>query len=212
MSILDFLLAVGVAVGLGVVIAVTYLVAHREERSAHLPVVLVVLPAIIATVIVFIGDNIAGAFSLAGIFALIKFRSAPTDARNIVFVLLCLAPGLACGVGEYGRGPAVTVVLCGVIVVAGWLKIGVVSPLVIRLTILVPEDVDFGCFDRVVKKYAVHYRLVRTRTRELGSLYELNYCLKLRRGVDRKRLMDEVRRYNGNLKVMVVDGVVESEF
>jgi hypothetical protein len=52
------------------------------------------LPAIIAVIIMLVGNNVARAFSLAGAFSLIRFRSAPGDPKDISYVFFSLVWGL----------------------------------------------------------------------------------------------------------------------
>ncbi len=41
----------------------------------------------------------ARAFSMAGAFALVRFRSVPGSAKDIAIVFFAMASGLACGLG-----------------------------------------------------------------------------------------------------------------
>ena len=89
------------AVLLGVIIAVTYMKTQEDEYQSSFAVTLVMLPIILSVIIVFIGSNIARAFSLAGTLSIIRFRSAPGDPKDIGFIFFDIAAGLACGVGMY---------------------------------------------------------------------------------------------------------------
>ncbi|PKM58989.1 MAG: DUF4956 domain-containing protein, partial [Firmicutes bacterium HGW-Firmicutes-4] len=51
----------------------------KDGYSPGFVVTLIMLPAIIAIIILLVGNNVARAFSLAGAFSLIRFRSAPGD-------------------------------------------------------------------------------------------------------------------------------------
>ena len=62
------------------------------------------LPAIIAMIIYLVGNNVARAFSLAGAFSLIRFRSAPGNSKDIAYVFFTLGVGLACGMGYIAYG------------------------------------------------------------------------------------------------------------
>ncbi len=52
------------------------------------------LPVIISIIILLVGNNVARAFSLAGAFSIIRFRSAPGDPKDIAYVFFTLAVGL----------------------------------------------------------------------------------------------------------------------
>jgi len=70
--------------------------------SQNFSLTLVIVPTVIAIIVLLIGSNVARAFSLAGAFSMIKFRSAPGDPKDISYILFTMAAGLACGVGAFG--------------------------------------------------------------------------------------------------------------
>jgi len=78
--------------------------SNKGGYSQNFSLTLVIVPTVIAIIVLLIGSNIARAFSLAGAFSLIKFRSAPGDPKDISYVLFTMAAGLACGVGFFGYG------------------------------------------------------------------------------------------------------------
>ena len=51
-------------------------------------------------------------FSLAGTVSLIRYRSVPGDPKDIAYILLCAAAGLAAGIGFYLYGALGVVLLC----------------------------------------------------------------------------------------------------
>ena len=62
-------------------------------------------------VILLVGSNVARAFSMAGAFALVRFRSAPGSAKDISIVFFTMAAGLACGLGYVTFAAAFTAVM-----------------------------------------------------------------------------------------------------
>lgn len=81
--------AVLTAVAIGLIISLVYLFTHKKEGySQAFCVSLILLAPIVAMVILVIGNNVATAFSLAGAFALVRFRSAPGDPKDIAFVFM----------------------------------------------------------------------------------------------------------------------------
>ena len=102
----------------GGIIALTY---YKTQDGAtyqrSLAVTLFMLPVILSVIILFIGSNIARAFSLAGTLSIIRFRSAPGDAKDIGFIFFDIAAGLACGVGLFGYGALFVVFLCAALLI-----------------------------------------------------------------------------------------------
>ena len=107
-----------IAVLMGFAIAFTYFKTQEKNFQRSLAVTLLMLPAILSVIILFVGSNIARAFSLAGTLSIIRFRSAPGDPKDIGFIFFDIAAGLACGVGLYGYGAIFVVILCTMIIIA----------------------------------------------------------------------------------------------
>ncbi len=72
----------------------------RQKKGYSQSVVhtLVLLPAVVAAVAVLVRNNVALAFSLAGIVAAVRFRTTLEDSKDAVYVFVVSALGLACGV------------------------------------------------------------------------------------------------------------------
>ena len=97
---LHVVIIAGASLIMGLIVSLTYMLTHRKDGwSRSFPVTMIMLPAIIAIIILLVGNNVARAFSLAGAFSLIRFRSAPGDPKDIAYIFFSLAIGLACGMG-----------------------------------------------------------------------------------------------------------------
>ena len=111
-----------VAAVFGLIIGGVYFaVCKREQRSLSFFLSLVMIPAVVAVVISLIGSNVARAFSIAGVFALVRYRSIPGDGKDIAFVFMAMASGLSCGLGYLTLGFAVVAVLSVVVVLVNYL-------------------------------------------------------------------------------------------
>lgn len=67
-----------------------------------------------------------------------------------------------------------------------------------------PENLDYeSVFDDIFLKYTKSHVIKRTKTVDLGSLYELTYDIFLKKGVSEKNLIDELRCRNGNLTISI---------
>lgn len=207
------LLGIGTSFILGLIISLTYIKTSDKNHSENFVTTLLLLPILMSTVILLIGNNIAGAFSLAGIFSIIRFRSAPGSARDIVFVLFGVGAGLACGIEAHLYGAMFTVILSIILFGVKKLKFGKRSSTCMQLKILVPEDLnDENIFDDILSEYTKSYSLKQIRTKDLGSVYELTYDLNIEQSVNKKTLLDDLRCRNGNLNINLMVGGDYSEF
>lgn len=189
----------------GILIALTYYKTQEDRLyQRSLAVTLLMLPMILSVIILFVGSNVARAFSLAGTLSIIRFRSAPGDAKDIGYIFFDIAAGLACGVGLYGYGAVFVIVLCTVMLTVERKNLFDSKKKFKTLRITVPEDLNFsGAFDEVLQKYTSKYVLTKVKTADLGSLFQLNYDVSLKDGADEKAFIDDLRVRNGNLTIIL---------
>ncbi len=197
------LVCIAVAVLLGVTISgVYFIITPRKDRSANFVLSLVILPTIVAVVIILIGGNLARAFSMAGIFTIVRFRSVPGDSKDISFVFLTMAAGLAVGLGYLTLGAVVIAVVGAVIVLVNKSGYGIGKQQEKRLRITVPEDMNYqGVFDEIFSKYTTYVQLQRVKTSNMGTLFELYYDIVMKSDQNDKEMIDALRCRNGNLGI-----------
>ena len=201
----EAIISILVALALGMFISLIYIFSDRTKRvSANFALTLVILPAIVAVVMMLIGSNVARAISLGGVFTLVRFRSVPGDSKDIVSIFYAMTVGLATGLG-YPVFAAVVTLIIGVVyfvlVISGY---GRSRELRKVLKIIVPENLNFnGAFDDLFEEFTKYNYLVKVRTTNLGSLYELTYNIAFKKDADQKKFLDELRCRNGNLNITI---------
>ncbi len=199
------LTAIIIALVFGGAIAFTYYKTQSEDSyQRSMAVTLLMLPVILSVIILFVGSNIARAFSLAGTLSIIRFRSAPGDPKEIGFIFFDIAAGLACGVGLYGYGALFVILLCTVMFVTERAHLFTPKNIPKSLRITIPEDLNYkGAFDDIFEKYTKNYKLDKIKTTDLGSLFELSYNISMADGADERDFLNELRCRNGNLNIML---------
>lgn len=193
-----------VAVAFGLAIGFTYYKTKEENFQRSMAVTLLMLPVILSVIIIFVGSNIARAFSLAGTLSIIRFRSAPGDPKDIGFIFFDIAAGLACGVGLYGYGAVFVVLLCVIMLLSE--KYGLFEKKSVQKTlkITIPENLNYqGAFDEILKKYTKSYTLTKIKTTDLGSLFELCYNVIMQNDENEQEFINELRCRNGNLNIIL---------
>lgn len=203
LTLTNALIIIVSALALGLLISVVYMKTHKKEGYAgSFPATLIMLPAIIAIIILLVGNNVARAFSLAGAFSLIRFRSAPGDPKDIAYVFFTLAVGLACGIGYVGYATIFAVILCIVMLILTAVKFGNVKSDPMTLKITIPENLNYqGLFDDILKQYTASYVLKRVKTSDFGALFEITYHITLKQDSNNKEFIDALRCRNGNLNI-----------
>lgn len=204
-------LCIGASLLMGLLISLIYLfVAKKQNGSRNFAISMVILPLIISIVIMLVGSNVARAFSLAGVFSLIRFRSAPGDAKDITIIFLAMVAGLASGMGFLALGFLLVFLGGAILILLYQLGYGQERGSLKELRITVPEDLNYqDAFTEVLGEYAEKYALQKVKTTNLGSYFELTYQIQVKKEADEKAFIDALRCRNGNLKIAL--GVVAEQ-
>ncbi len=191
------------AIILGLIISIAYIQTNKKRGySSNFPITLIMLPVIIAIIILLVGNNIATAFSLAGAFSIIRFRSAPGDPKDIAYVFFTLAVGLTCGMGYIGYAIIFTIILCSLMIILDIIKFGMSKSKTMQLKITVPEDLNYeDAFHEILTNYTNSFHIENIRTRDFGALFELTYKINLKEDGNQKKFIDDLRCRNGNLNI-----------
>ena len=96
-SVTDFLLCLGTALALGLVMAFAYMYRNRYTKS--FVITLALLPAVVCVVIMLVNGNVGTGVAVAGAFSLVRFRSVPGTAKEICTLFLAMSTGLITGMG-----------------------------------------------------------------------------------------------------------------
>lgn len=199
-SLLDFGLSMGTSVLLGVLTALVYRRGTSASRSFL--ITLAMMPTMVCAVITLVNGNLGAGVAVAGAFSLIRFRSAPGSAKEIGYIFMATAVGIATGMSYTLYAVFLFIVLAGLALVLEKMNFGESACTDRQLKITIPEDLDYsGLFDDLFKQYTQKTELTRVRTTNLGSLFELTYDVKLRNETIEKAFIDELRCRNGNLNI-----------
>ena len=202
-TLMNSLLVIGTSIILGILISVVYMKTHEKDNfNSGFSTTLIMLPVIISIIILLVGNNVARAFSLAGAFSIIRFRSAPGDPKDIAYIFFTLAIGLTCGMGYITYAVLFTLILSAVMIGLHMTKFTEPKNKTMQLKITIPEDLNYeGVFEEVLDNYTNSYSIQRVRTRDFGSLFELTYTISLKANSNQKSFIDELRCRNGNLNI-----------
>ena len=198
----DFLLCLAVALALGFVIALAYMLRSRYTKS--FVTTLVLLPAVVCVVIMMVNGNVGAGVAVAGAFSLVRFRSVPGTAREICALFFAMAAGLMAGMGYLAYAGIFTLVLCLAFVLLSFVDLGSQrnAARYKTLTVTVPEDLSYpDAFSDIFTEYTKSWELVRVKTTNMGSLLRLSYQITLADCAKEKEMLDQLRCRNGNLEI-----------
>lgn len=197
-----YLICIAAAIGCGVLAAIAASV--RSHPSKSFLTSLILLPAIVSTVITMVNGNIGTGVAVMGAFSLVRFRSVPGKAKDIVSIFLAMTSGLACAGGYVAIALVFTAIICVIMVLLSFVPYG--DERVMNLEITIPESLCFADeFEDIFATYTKKHRLVRTKTSNMGSLYKLFYKVELKDRRQMQAFIDDLRCRNGNLEISISD-------
>jgi len=196
----EFLMCCVASIVLGLVCAMVYM--FKSEYSKTFVTTLAVLPLIVQMIITLVNGNLGAGIAVMGVFNLVRFRSIPGTAKDIGSVFLAMAVGLATGMGFIALAIIFTIITAIVCIGYSLSPFGQAKTPAKVLTINVPEDLEFeGVFDDILDYYTNEYDLETVKTTNMGSMYVLEYKVRMREAGSEKAFIDALRCENGNCKI-----------
>lgn len=210
-----FILA-GVALVLGALIALSYTVKNKRYSKSFV-LALFAMPVAVMTLLLLVARNSWGAaIAIGGIFALVRFRSAPATAKELVSIFMSMIVGVAVADAKNDANTLVvaaifTAVSCVVSIVFNTTKLGENRKALKTLRITIPESLDYNdVFEDLFEKYTAQHELVRVKTTNMGSMFQLTYEIVLKDAREEQAMINDLRCRNGNLDIICAK-VVEDE-
>lgn len=196
------MLAIGVSLLLGLVVAKVY--QFKTVYSKSFVMSLALLPTLIAIVIFLVNGSLGAGVAVMGAFSLIRFRSAPGGAKELVSIFLVMTIGIAIGMGYLVFATVFTFIMSLVMLLLEVVNFGQMKHSMRQLTVVIPESLDYeSIFDDIFNKAANHVELANVKTSDMGSLFKIKYIIQLNGRMTEKELIDALRTRNGNLEIAI---------
>lgn len=191
------------SLALGAVIA--FAAGFRSRQSKSFMLALLLIPVIVQTVIMLVNDNVGVGVAVMGAFSLVRFRSAPGSAKEIVSIFLAMATGLATAKGYIALAAVFVIVISLIMIISTYVRFKEKDDLVRELKITIPEDLNYAHeFDDLFDTYTKRSKLLNVKTTNMGSLYKLSYEVELKSEDNVQSFIDDLRTRNGNLEIAVL--------
>ena len=205
------MMCTAVSIVLGIIIAGAYMLCEKNYSKNYI-ITLALLPALVEVVIMLVNGNLGTGVAIMGAFSLVRFRSMPGNAKEIAGVFFSMVVGLATGMGYLTFAELITVLLGVILVVLSRTGFGKKKAGDMDLRITIPEHLDYvDVFDEVFSKYTKSSELVRVKTTNMGSMYELFYKVNLQDIKNQKAFIDDLRIRNGNLNISLAKSESRSD-
>ena len=213
------LLLVGITLAISTIFTLIVSIKLRATKSFFITSILmpVIVSSVISMVSIFLDSTSTGAVRIATIavaLGLIRFRSAPGRAEEMLLLFAGVAIGLISGLGYATIASIIAFALAGLFVLLSSVKVFSFKRLSEEklLKVTIPEDLDYNAaFDSILKTYLKSYELVEIKTTGMGSLFRLSYKVELLVKDSEKPLIDELRIKNSNLEISLLPYVEENK-
>jgi len=206
----EIFFATFLAFALTSIIAALYKSTFKGPKLSQDYVHTLMILGIVVTVIVMVvrgGDgnkSMATAFGMFAAFSIIRFRTTLSEARDIGFIFLAMAAGLACGARQYGMGVATTIVICAIIYFfsrGDWFAPNRASHF---LRIRVTNDINYDvAFTQTFDKFLEQHDLISVESIQAGMMTELRYNISLKPEHSSGEFVKAIQQINGNNRVML---------
>lgn len=191
-------------------IASLYKATFRGPKLSQDYVHTLMILGIVVTVIVMVvreGDAAkaqATAFGMFAAFSIIRFRTSLSEARDIGFIFMSMAAGLAVGARQYGMAISSVILVCAIIYLfskGNWFAPTQASHF---LRVRVTNDINYDvAFAETFKKYLDHVDLISVESIQAGMMTELRYNISLKPAYGPGELVSAIQILNGNNRVFL---------
>ncbi|HMV31413.1 MAG TPA: DUF4956 domain-containing protein [Gemmatimonadales bacterium] len=194
--------------GLCLILAYIYRQTHRGlSYSVSFVHAMIIMGVTVAVIMLIIGSNIARAFTLVGALSIIRFRNAVKDSRDVAFIFLTMAVGMAVGTGFYLTAVIFTISASFMVYFLSRFEIGATVSREQLLKLHVPPEVDYhSAFNDLFFRYAREQALLSVETLRDGTALELIYSLELKPDADEAKFLGELRGITRGGKVALLTG------
>lgn len=207
-TFLDVASALLLSFVLSLVIGWVYRATHRgvsySQQYVH---TLVMMGTVVSLIMLIIGSNVARAFALVGALSIIRFRNAVKETRDVGFIFLAMAIGMAVGTRFFLLAVFATACLSAFIVAMSRFNMFAKDITERILRIRFPVDRDYErAFEAPFRQLLDEYRVISVETVSAGVLQEVALSVVLKKDTTPSQLLEALRACNDNNKVTLVIG------
>lgn len=206
----EILFAIFLAFTLTSLIGAVYRATFRGPKLSQDYIHTLMILGTVVTVIIMVvrfGDKDkaqATAFGMFAAFSIIRFRTSLAEARDIGFIFLAMAAGLAVGARQYGMACATTIVLSAIIYGfsrGNWFAPHRASHF---LRIRVTNDINYDiAFQEIFAKYLDSHDIISVESIQAGMMTEIRYNICLKPEHKAGEFVSSIQQVNGNNRVLL---------
>jgi uncharacterized membrane protein YhiD involved in acid resistance len=201
----DYLMNLGVATGLGLVLAIAYRHTHKGlSYSQAFTQTILLVSLIVAIVMMTIDNNLARAFGLVGALSIIRFRTVVKDTRDTAFVFAALALGMAAGTKNHELAAIGTAFFLVLVLVLYATNFGALykSEFILRFTF--DQGKDSGAYLAKLQEFARRSHMLHIEPSGDGKSLRLTYDITLDKDATAEKLTAALGQVPGVSDVVLI--------
>ncbi|MCB9729292.1 MAG: DUF4956 domain-containing protein [Deltaproteobacteria bacterium] len=180
-------------------VAAAYIWTFRGMSYSRSFVQTVALGSVIAAMLMLaINNSIAAGLGIAGSLAIVRFRTAMRDPRDMVFVFASMGAGIASGLRAWAPAILGTVIFCLAAAALAFTDMGSLRVADGLLRFQAPADADTEeAVARILRRSTRSFALVTLRDVGQGTAMEHAYQVRLGTGASRSGIVDALASVPG---------------
>jgi len=199
---------------LSLIVAIVYKMTHKGlSYSQSFVMTLIISAVVITAVMMVIGSNIAIAFGIFCAFSLLRFRTAIKDAKDMGYMFLVLAIGMAIGTHNYLIAFYTTAIVLGVIIVLTKMNFGSIRRFDYILTLnLDTNQTSENIYKPVFGKYLKSSNILNIKAVEAGKVLQLSFSIKFISEQELEEFIRSLEKLDGVSQVNLITAKNDVEY
>ncbi len=190
---------------LGFLLAVVYRYTHKGlSYSQSFTQTVFLVSIIVAIVMMVIGSSLAKAFAMVGALSIIRFRTVVKDTRDIAFVFLALAVGMAAGTSNYFLALVSAGFVSVVVLVVYKFNFGALykSEFILRFTF--NQSYDSAGYLEIIQEYSKRSSMLHIEPSGDRSYLRLTYDISLKEDTTAEKMTSALGNVEGTSEVVLI--------
>lgn len=190
---------------LGFGLSVVYRYTHKGlSYSQSFTQTLFFVAIIVAIVMMVIGSSLARAFALVGALSIIRFRTVVKDTRDIAFIFLALAVGMAAGTSNYFLALTSAVFVSVLAIITYKLNFGALYKSEFILRFSFDQNHDTAAYLEIIKEFSKSSNMLHIEPSGDRQTLRLTYDIALQDDKTAEKMTTSLGNIEGITEVVLI--------
>lgn len=190
---------------LGFTLAYVYRYTHKGlSYSQSFTQTIFFVSIIVAIIMMVIGSSLAKAFALVGALSIIRFRTVVKDTRDIAFVFLALAVGMAAGTSNYFLAVVSAGFMSALAIITYKLNFGALykSEFILRFTF--DQNSDSAAYLEIIQEFSKRSNMLHIEPSGDQRTLRLTYDIALKEDTTAEKMTSAMGSVEGVSEVVLI--------